>query len=307
MELVHEYAVAGHNGGPPDDDDGHETDNSPPTAEEARIVFAAVRYVQWKSEREDVLTKRKGGATLGWRLALVNCLKDRVRQNSLRQLLKLNRKTMGENQQRADRWAEHDEEHGTGEFGEMIARLREAIIADGLIDVEAMTVRLKEYVKLDPELRELERMQREHEAAAAEAERAADELEARARERVRRARANDVSKALKGVKGAATIVAQHRGPKDIAKRASEAALAVVERLIKKSAKGIYPPTSDLHADGLKECFKLGLARSAEPHLSKADDPKVGPTALCAQVYAEAIAQKRLKPPKKKGERKPARK
>lgn len=299
-------ATIGHNGGPPFDDDEDDKDTSPPTIEEARIVALAIRYLQFKTGLDDFLTKRKGGLLMGWRLALANCLKDRVRQNSLRQLLGFNRKTMGENQQCADRWAEYDEAHGTGEFGNMMASLREAIIADSFVDPVAMSSRLKEFVKLDPDLRRLERIRRECEAAAKDAAQAAADNELRERDAKRRKRAAEVEGMLDGVPRAGAIVAQHQGPKELARRATDATLAVVETLIKKNAKGLHPPTSALNAHGLKECLSLGLARSAEPHLSKSDDPKIGPTALCAQVYAEAIAQRRLKSPKKKGEtKKPA--
>jgi len=298
MEILSENPREriGGNGRPALDED----DNAAPTSEEARRVFGAIAYVQFKRPGlENIAVKRKGGKVLGWRLLVANALKDRVRQSALAELLHYNRKTTGENQQRADRWAEYDDEHGDGEFGDLLADLRHAIIADSHVRVAEIDAKLAFFIKKDPELRELERLQRESEAAAVEAERAADEAEKRRREKAKLAAANELAKSLKGVEDKDAILAKHKGPKHIAKKASDATLAVVDKLIKKSAKGIHPPTTSLNADGLRECFKLGLARSAEPHLSKSEDPMVGPTALCTQVYAEAIAQGRLKAPKRK--------
>jgi hypothetical protein len=289
-------AVIGGNGGPALD----ESDTSAPTAEEARLVFSAIAYVQFKRPGlENIVVKRKGGKVLGWRLLVANALKDRVRQSALAELLKFNRKTTGENQQRADRWAEYDDEFGDGEFGELLADLRHAIIADSHVRVDEIDAKLSFFIKKDPELRELERIQREAEAAAAEMERDVAEAERRRKERERLAAANDLAKSLKGVENKAAILAKHKGPKHIAKKASDAALVVVEKLIKKASKGVHPPTSALNAEGLQECLTLGLAKNAEPYLSKSEDPMIGPTALCAQVYAEALAQGRLKTPKRK--------
>lgn len=290
-------AVIGGNFPPPDDDDTAE-----PTIEEARIVASAISYLQFKVQGlEEVLTKRKGGRILGWRLALANCLKGRVRQNSIRKLLGYNRKTMGENQQRADMWAEHDDEHGDGSFGDLMERLRHAFEADYQVDAPALEKKLKAYVKLDPDLRRVEELNRERLAAAAEAEAAAADLERRAKERARDLKAQAVAKSLKGVKGAGSIVAEHIGAAKLAEKISDAAMAVVEKTVKAEAKGGDRRTrDDLDAAGLKEATKLGLVREAIPHLAPVPkDPPIAPTDLGRRVFLEAVKLKRIRVKKRK--------
>lgn len=289
-------AVIGANFPPPDDEDTAE-----PTIEEARIVASAIAYLQFKVQGlEEVLTKRKGGRILGWRLALANCLKGRVRQNSIRKLLGYNRKTMGENQQRADMWAEHDDEHGDGSFGDLMERLRHAFEADYQVDAPALEKKLKHYVKIDPDLRRVEELNRERLTAAAEAEAAAIELESRAKERAREAKALAVGKALRGVKGAAAIVAEHRGATKLAEKISDAAMAVVEKVVKAEAKGARRTMEELDAQGLKEATKLGLVRESIPHLApRPDDPPITPTDLGRRVFVEAVSQKRIRVKKRK--------
>lgn len=300
-------AVLGGNFPPPDDDD-----NTEPTIEEARIVASAIAYLQFKvSDLEEVLTKRKGGRILGWRLALANCLKGRVRQNSIRKLLGYNRKTMGENQQRADMWAEHDDEHGDGSFGDLMERLRHAFEADYQVDAPALEKKLKHYVRIDPDLRRIEEQRREHEAAAAEAEAAAADLERRAKERARDLKAQAVAKSLKGVKGAGAIVAEHIGAKKLAATISDGAIAVIEKTVKADmkavektgkadARGALKLTSELDAAGLRECKKFGLVRESIPHLApKPDDPPIAPTDLGRRVFLEAVKLKRIRVKKRK--------
>lgn len=287
-------AIVGGNN-PPDDDADE------PTIEEARIVFRVVRYIQFVAgDLDDLLTKRKGGRVLGWRLAASNILKDVVRQNSARKLLGLNRKTMGENQQRCDVWADYDEEEGDGRFGEYMAALRSAAIAHSFVEPEELNKRLKDFVRRDPDYRKLEQQRREHELAAAEADRAAEALEQAKRERKALASAKQVAKSLKGATSKDAIVAGHLGPKRLANSISDAALAVVEKLVKAEAKGARRSTRELDPTGLKECLKLGLAREAIPHLApRPDDPPIAPTELCQRVFLEAVELKRIKIKKKK--------
>jgi len=295
----------GANGGPQD-----ETDK--PTMEEARIVASAIEYVQAFSHGlEELLTKRKGGRILGWRLALANVLKDRVRQNSLRQLLGFNRKTMGENQQRCDVWAEYDDENGDGSFGRHMEALRDAVTSHSYVDRQAIEAKLKAFVKLDPELRKLEEKRREHEAAALEAERAAAELQDRAKKRKRQADAASLEKTLKGVRNAKAIAAEHIGAERLALILSDAAIAVIEKTVKadmkaaektgkSGAKGERKLASELDPAGLKECMKYGLVLESIPHLSpRPSDPPIIPKDLGHRVFLAAVEAKRIKAKKGK--------
>lgn len=287
--------------------DAEEDDKRPPTADEARIVGAAIAYIQFKRPGlEAILEKKKGKDNLGWRLVLVNALKDRVRGSALAKILGYNRKTMGENQQRVDAWIEHDEEHGAGDFGELIAALRDAIKADAYVDIIALEPRIKAYTKLDPELRELERQKRAAEAAAIEAERIANELEARASGRKQRLAEKEkrLRYNLKGVPTKRAIVAQHEGPERTAKKLSDRGIAVIDKLVRSENRGIRPLGSTLDGLGLKECLALGLAREALPHLApKTNDPPYGPTPLGQRVFLEAVQQGRITLKSKAGRKK----
>lgn len=292
-------AVMGGNFPPPDDDDG-----TSPTIEEARCVAHTVSWLQDKvGNLEDLLVKRKGGRILGWRHVAANCLKDRVRQNSQAVLLQFNRKTWGENQHRCDAWCEYDDEHEDGQLSVFIERVRHAIVADYQVDeatVEGLNAKLKFYVKKDPEMRALEELRREAIAAEAEANAEVKRLEAADKHTKRVASAKAVERALKGVKGASAIVAQHLGPKLLAEKLSEASLAVVEKLVKAEAKGARRKASDLDKAGLKECIDKGLARIVQPYLAPMpEDPEISLTDLCQRVFVEAVEQKRLKVKKRK--------
>lgn len=242
---------------------------------------AAIAYVQFKRPGlEDFMSKKKGKVKLGWRKVVFNLCKDRVRQNSLHKLLKFNRKTVGEDQQRPDVWAEMDPE-----FDELLATLRHAVEADAHVDVDAIEAKLKEFVLADPDLRKLEQRAREHEAAADEALAAAEALDAR-------------RKRIKRLSSASETKASHL-PNAVAKRLSHEALAVLERLMKKKAKSIHPRASELNAAGLAECVQAGLAKDAEAHLSNATDRQHAPTAFGTRVYLEALAQDLIAKPKSK--------
>lgn len=285
--------------GPPDDDD-----TTAPTMEEARCVAHTVSWLQAKvGNLEDLLVKRKGGRILGWRYLAANCLKGRVRQSSQAILLQFNRKTWGENQHRCDAWCEHDDEHGEGTLGHMIESFRHAIVADYQVSpevVEATEAKLKYYVKMDASLRRLEELRREHEAAAVEAEQAAADLRARADERKRAAKAKEVEKALKGVKGAGAIVAEHMGPKKLAEKLSDAALAVIDKAVRAKEKGVRRTASDFDANGLAECFKYALVVKSVPSFTKEpDDPPILPTQLAERVWVKAVEAKRIRVKKRK--------
>lgn len=303
-------AVAGGNFPPPDDED----DKSEPTPEEITAVYKAICYVQFKRPGlEDLLVKRKGNIKMGWRHLIANSLKTVVRQNSLAKILKLNRKTMGENQQRPDAWADYDDEHGTGEFSCLLADIRDAILADAKVDVQGLETYLKAFIKLDPELRRIEEQARACENAAKEAEAAAEALEAKQRAREanekREARTKAVAKALKGVAGKSAIVAQHQGAARLAKSLTDAAIEVVETLTKLEARGVRKGANAydkdgyniFDAEGLKLCFKRGLVREGYVHLQAAGvDPPIAPTDLCQRVFVEAVKIGRIsvKKPKK---------
>lgn len=289
-------AVIGSNGGPPLDDD----DKAPPTPEEARIVYAAIAYIQFKRPGlDDFMEKKKGKVKLGWRLLVLNMLRDRVRQSSIKQLLKFNRKTVGENQQRADSWAELDEE-----FDALLSDLRAAVIADYHVDAPALEAKLKAFVLADPDLQRLEEQKRASLAAAEEAEAAAERHEAKKREakRAEKMKVSPLTKAaLKNVPDADAIQARYKGPAVIAKKISDEAVSVIAALLT-SAEG-RKPASALNASGLKECAKLGITRLAEPSQPKGAppvaDPRHGITAFGQLVGAQALEQGRIKKKKRK--------
>lgn len=283
-------AVRGHNNPPPDEEEDSE---SPPTVDEIRRVIRAVEYVQFRGkELEDLMTKRKGGRVLGWRLYVAWALKGQVRLCAIYKLLKFNRKTMGENQQRPERWCELDDE-----LEQQLEHLREAIFRDGSLDIDLLDKRAKHWVKRDPELRELEELQRASERAAAKAESEA----ARLLEIARQKEIADLKYLLKGVKGKKAIVALHKGPKQVGGELSKEALAVLESVVKKEAKGIRRKASSFNADGLKECLKLKLVREGTAYLQTDDDPAIGPTAYGQQVFLACIEIGRIKRPKKKAD------
>lgn len=247
-----------------------------PTVDEVQIVFWTVEYlVKNVPDLEGFLEKKKGKRKLGWRHVAFNLLKDRVRQNSAAVLLKFNRKTTGESQQRPDIWADMDPE-----FEAQMAALRAAVMAycdskraDAHVDIDAMEKKLKHFVSIDPDLRKMEERQRLHEAAAAEADAAAQAIEAR--------------RAGKKLTSSTGLKANHL-PETVAKRLSPDALAALEKLAKKAAKSVHPLASTLNPRGLDECLREDLAESAEPHLSRASDKQHKLTKFGARVAEAAI-------------------
>lgn len=306
-------ATIGHNGGPSLDDD--EEDKSPPTVEEGRIVMQAIRYLQWKvPDLEEICTKRKGGRVLGWRHIAANCLKGRARRNSVAFYLgKYDEKLTGESQQRPDAWAAYDDEHGTGEFGALLANLREAIDADFKVDVPAMDAMIKRFVKMDPDLRRLENQQRLHEHAANEAEKAARALELKASERKKAAKrfadATALKKTLKGVKGGHAIVAQHLGAPHLASTIGADAIEAIKVVAVAEAKGVRHAMSSVErkvdkavektpgetgAAGVDECLRFGLVRQSQPYLAPpVDDPPLFITELGLRVFDAALKKGRI--------------
>lgn len=263
----------------------------PPTIEEATQVAKAILYVQtFAPNLEDVLVKRKGGRKMGWRLSLAWALKDIVPLIALYQLLQLNRKTAGENQQRPERWAEEDDA-----IDENLAKLREGIFNTVTLDWKELDVQLGVWVKQDPVLRDQEEQRRSNDLTKKRMLAVAAEIEEA--DRVRRAKA--LKKKLKGVKAKDAIEAKHIGAETLAKSLSDDAIDVLAVLAKKEAKGLRPDRSTLDPIGLKECLKRELARVSVPHLSPpVDDPPIGITQFGARVCEAAIAMGRIKARKK---------
>jgi hypothetical protein len=275
----------GGNGGPPLDDD-----LADPLFIDKRIVAEAVEYLQFRAPSlSRLLDKRKDARAIGYRKVMEYCLKGLVSNDSLHKILKINRKTIGEDQQRPERWAEIDDE-----FAEQVEHLRNAIIGHVSINMELFEEKLLYFLEIDPKLRDEEKKER----LAALGERRKEIATLAEKERGRVAGMEGLRKTLKGVKEAEAIIASHLGPKEVAKRLSRDGLAAIERLVKRYAKGEHPRTSTLNEAGLKECLRFGLARDAEPHLSKAEDRQMAPTPLGARVYSEALALNILAKPKR---------
>lgn len=270
--------------------------NHPPADDDllfidARIVHKAAEYIQFQFAGLDaLLTKRKDKRAMGYRKVLEYCLRGIVSNDHLSRILGINRKTIGEDQQRPERWAEIDDE-----FAEDIEHVRLAIIGHVSLNLERFEERLASWVEEDPELRREESKER----AAALAQRRKDAANEADKERDRIKQVGQLKKTLKGVAGASAVIAEHLGPRELARRLSPEALAVIETLTKQAAKGAHPKRSTLRSGGLAECHKHGLARLAEPYLSRADDPMVGPTPLAGRVYLEAIAQGLLEKPSRR--------
>ncbi len=288
LEAENPRARIGGNNPPPDDD---------LLFIDARIVMKAAEYIQFQFQGLDaLLTKRKDKRAMGYRKVLEYCLKGLVSNDHLSRILGINRKTIGEDQQRPERWAEADDE-----FAEDIEHVRLAIIGHVSVNLERFEERLAAWVEEDPELRREEAQTR----AEALARRRKDAAAAAEKERARIREVGRLKKTLAGVPSAAAVIAEHLGPRELARRLSAEALAVVETLTKQAAKGAHPKRSTLRADGLAECHKHGLARLAEPYLSRAEDPMVGPTPLASRVYLEAIAQGLLEKPTRRTRNDPA--
>lgn len=289
MELAENpRARVGANGGPVDPDFDADFIS-------ARIIQEAAAYLQFRfGALEHIRVKRKGARPMSFRLVLAYSLRGIVPSESAARILDINRKTFGENQQRPEVWANHDSEEGRA-FDRWLEHVSQAVYHHVSTNVPEFERLLAHFVALDVNLRKAEKLAKECRQAALEADQAADDLKRQARLKA----ADALGKTLKGVKNKAAIVAAQKGPAEIARALSDAGVAVVETLWAKEAKGERPPSSTLSREGLAECIKLGLARSAEPFLSKAEDPKIGPTGICGQVYLEAIALGRITKPKAK--------
>ncbi len=256
----------------------------------ARMIERGARIIQWVwPQLDDVLAKRKGGITLGARHVLFYCLRDVVPQAVLADFAGLNRKTAGEGAQRPAAWAEEDEW-----FAEHLERVRQLVVGYAHLDEQAFAERLVELVDTDPYRRRLEQQRKDHEMAAQEAERAAAELEERKRIRG----LASLKRSLKGNPRADAIMAEQYGARHIAKTLSREALGVLATIHAKEAKHLRQPTSAYCEMGLRECLRLGIARNAEPHLSKSTDPIIGPTQFGARVYAEALGLELVVKPKR---------
>lgn len=283
-------AVIGANGGPPLED------SKAVTIEEARMVMRAVEYVQfcWP-DLKSILIKhsKKHKLEMGFRIAVAHALKHEVRLDALRILLQLNRKTCSENQQRPELWAEYD-----AEFDAAMEDFREVLYRHGRLDRERFAARTMHWIEVDPILRDLEKEEKEKQKTLSK-KREADDWEA-ARARLEQIAALKAALKSGGVAAAEAIAAKHAGPEHLAKTLSDEAMDTLARIMKKEANGKRDPASEYDAEGLEECRKLGLARAIVPHLSKDPDPGIGPTALAARVYVEAVATKRIVVKQKKG-------
>lgn len=276
---AHAIAGLGHNSPPPDID-----------FIDLRIVYETARYLQWKfGGLDDLMLKRSGGRrAMGFRKIMCSALRGVVPRDSLAKILGINSKTMGEDQQRPDVWAEDDEG-----FAIQNEHLRQAVIGNAMLEVAVMEERLEELVRTDPERRTLEKQQRLHELAAKRADLAAAELKSRAKAR---AVETDLRKALGNAPNADAIIAKHKGAKAVARDLSESGVAAIEVLAKLAADKRKPRralTSELNAAGLKEALRLGLAHNAEPYMSAAPDPQIGLSELGGRVYLECVALGRV--------------
>lgn len=295
-------AVIGANGGPPLED------SKAVTIEEARMVMRAVEYVQlfWP-DLKSILIKhsKKHKAEMGWRICVSHALKHEVRLDALRLLLQLNRKTCSENQQRPELWAEYD-----AEFDADMEDFREVLYRHGRLNRERLAARIVHWVAVDPILRDLEKEEKEKQKTLGK-KREADDWEA-ARARLEQIAALKAALKSGGVAAAEAIAAKHAGPEHLAKTLSDEAIDVIKdmiahesanaKLVKKGRMAERKVASDYDTEGLEECLRLGLARAIVPHLSKDPDPGIGPTALAARVYVEAVATKRIVVKEKKAEK-----
>lgn len=275
---AHAIAGIGHNNPPPDID-----------FIDLRIVYETARYLQWKfGGLDDLMLKRSGGRrAMGFRKLMCSALRGVVPRDSLARILGINSKTMGEDQQRPDVWAEDDEG-----FAIQNEHLRQAVIGNAMLEVAVMEERLEELVRTDPERRTLEKQQRLHELAAKRAELAEEDLRSKAKARKVE---TDLRKALGNTPNAEAIIAKHKGARAVARDLSEAGVAAIEVLAKLAAKSKSRRalTSELNAAGLKEALRLGLAHNAEPYMSAAPDPQIGLSELGGKVYLECVALGRV--------------
>lgn len=278
-------AIYGHNSGAADKDQTY-------TIEEAKIVYGAVRYLQWRiPDLEDLLVKRKGGRIMGWRLLLAWALKPYVRLVAVHQLLLLNRKTAGENQQRPEIWASMDDE-----TSELFTAVKEAIYYNGKVEPERTSKLLKDWVKIDPQLRELEERQRDQDRQAALARTAADKRESRVLAKALQQEIIELKANLRGANNKRAVVAKHMGARYVAAKLKDEAGEVIRKMGKAEKKGVRRKRSELEDEygdyGLRMCEKDGLIRVAEsfdPNTKRAADPQMALTPLGAQVYAEIQA------------------
>lgn len=289
LEAMNASAGIGHNNAPEID----------PDFISARMIEKGARVLQWIwPSLDNILAKRKGGAELGFRHVLLHCLQGIVPQQVVADCVGLNRKTAGEGAARPSAWADEDEW-----FSEHLERVRQIVVGYASLDEATFAERIQEFVATDPERRRAaERLKAECEAAAKKADAAADKLE-----RQRLDRLSDLRKSVRSHPRRDAIIAEQEGPKQTARKASEAALVVLEALSirepqlcdDKRKKVSRLTMGELNTAGANECIRLGLAQSAEPYLSKSNDPMVKPTPFGLRVYLEAIASGRVKPVKRR--------
>ena len=270
--------------------------NNPPedmsTARAARIILQAAEYLEFQfgDLLKKILAARKGKRPMSFRKVLCHALRGVVRLEDLAAVLDMNRKTVGEDQQRPLKWAEEDDA-----FDRELEHVSQAVNFHVITDKTLFEERLAHWTEQDVNLRKLEKQQKEHERAAREAEAAAEELEERAKVRAAKA----TKKLLRGVADASALEAAHMGAKAVAKRLSAQALSVLASLGRADDRGDRRTAGELNGPGLDECKKLGLARSAEPFLSEAPDPRQGITAFGKKVLEKAIELELVKPAKKR--------
>lgn len=303
-------ARIGGNNPPPDEP---KEDKSPPTPEEARKVYETIAYVQFKCPGLDgLMEKKKGKRKRGWRLLVLNLLKGRgVRQNAVADLLGYNRKTIGDDMNSPDLWAESDPE-----FEDLVCRFRAAVEADAQVDTQATEEKLIYWAKEDAVVRKAAERMRLHLAAALEAERAADALEAQKAaklaeaERIKRAKA--VEAALKGQANKEALAAQQLGADLLAKKLPDEAISALAlflnskdgrrresefKVVEKAKKIIDLPV------GLDRCKRLRLARISEPTPPRGVPPPADPrfilTDFGSSVAAAAVALGRIQKKKRK--------
>lgn len=285
-------AVIGHNSGAVDGE-------APPyTIEELRIVMRAIEYLQRNVEGlDDILVKRKGGRILGWLQLLAWILKGRVRLSVLHLILNRNRKTMGENQKRPEVWASLDDE-----TSHLFSIVRDAVLADGYFTQEVasrVTELVKEWVKLDPPLREGEELERAKARAKAEAESLSAEREAHILEVALRRNYRMLRDNLRGVSNKTAILNKHSGgAKYLAAKISknEEALKVLITVAKAERKGARRKSSELDDPikgdyGLRVCLREDLVAEVhpwDPANKKSADPAIMLTQLGQQTYAAVL-------------------
>ena len=280
-------AVLGHNNPPPDE-----------AADilfiDARLVKEAASYIQFRFQHqrlEAFLSKRKAGLPLGFRRVLCYCLKGLVSTDALAEILSLNRKTLSEDQQSVELWTEEDDA-----FAEDVENLRMAVMGHIAVNLERFVQTLSAFMADEPDRRRDEKKRRA--LLAADKRALAEKEREKSQEKISNLKSLKV--ALNNKPNAEAILAHHAGARETARRISERALAVLDAVQRADAKVAGRcATSALDRQGLAECIATGIARVAEPHLSKNPDPAIGPTAFGARVYLEAISQKRITLEKKK--------